>query len=325
MTREAANQLGLQAGVVVASGLIDAYAGWVGTAGADIAISGADQPVGIDERITAVAGTSTCFTALSKKSRYIEGIWGPYEDWMLPGHCMAAAGQPATGELLQYVLETHPAHSSAVAKAKGENQSIFDYLNGRLEQMRVANNAPSISYLGRHYFMYGDFFGNRSPIGDEKMSGSIAGITAEKGLDNLDICYYGTLEFLAFQTRQIVDTLERGGYHFRAMLVSGSQCQNDLLMNLMATVLNIPVILQKYQTAAVCHGTAILAAEAARRPGDGRPKGLWATMTHMTKARKVIQPSQDKRLRDLLKVKYEVFQEQCERQQVFRQMVDGVT
>lgn len=195
----------------------------------------------MENRVAAVAGTSTCFLAMSKETPFVNGIWGPYKDWLIPGVSMYEGGQPATGYLLQHVMKIHPAHGEALANAKNKGLSIFDYLNSRLEDMRIETRAPSIPYLGRYYSMYGDYFGNRSPVGDSGMSGSVIGITGDTSVDSLAICYYGTLEFLALQTRQIVARFDDAGSDLRAIFVSGSQCRNDLLMKLISWTCSLPV------------------------------------------------------------------------------------
>jgi hypothetical protein len=47
-------------------------------------------------------------------------------------------------------------------------------------------------------------------------------------------------------------------------------------------------------------------------------------MDRMSKPGKIVRPTQTKGVKELLDVKYRVFLEQCERQRVFRKMVDDV-
>jgi ribulose kinase len=156
----------------VGSGVIDAYAGWIGTVGAKVDLGSAHLQDGVEEsdvsqafsRLAAVAGTSTCHLAMSKEPVFVNGVWGPYRDVLLPGFWMAEGGQSATGELLKHVLETHPAYNDTLSMANSVDTSIYDYLNLHLEKMSERIKAPSISYLGRHFFFYGDLWGNRSPM-----------------------------------------------------------------------------------------------------------------------------------------------------------------
>lgn len=117
MSEKAGHELGLPAGIAVGSGVIDAYAGWIGTAAAkvDLGVSqlknrvtklDASQACG---RLAAVAGTSTCHLAMSKDQVFVHGIWGPCKNVLVSNFWMAEGGQSATGELLRHVIETHPA------------------------------------------------------------------------------------------------------------------------------------------------------------------------------------------------------------------------
>jgi len=96
---------GLPPGIAVGSGVIDAYAGWIGTVGAKVNLT-ADT---LDSthpkndvsqaftRLAAVAGTSTCHLAMSEKPVFVKGVWGPYRDVLIPDYWMAEGGQSATG------------------------------------------------------------------------------------------------------------------------------------------------------------------------------------------------------------------------------------
>jgi ribulose kinase len=200
--------------------------------------------------------------------------------------------------------------------------SIFDFLNTQLQQIQKDTNAPNISYLGRYFFFYGDFFGNRSPIGDPMMSGSVVGITGDKGLRSLAIHYYGTLEFIALQTHQIISKMNNAGHSIASIFMSGSQCQNELLVSLIATACNVPVITPRYPHSAVCHGAAMLAAKAATTDRDGSTEDMWSVMKRLSKPARLFAPINDEGMKKLLAVKYQVFLEQCERQRAFRSMVD---
>jgi FGGY-family pentulose kinase len=333
LCEKAATDLGLPAGIAVGSGVIDAYAGWIGTVGAKIPLleNQLDKDVSANDqsqaftRLAAVAGTSTCHLVMSKDPVFVNGVWGPYRDSIIPGFWMAEGGQSATGELLKHVLETHPAYNQAISMAKSNNTNIYDFLNDHLRNMQAKASAPSISYLGRHFFFYGDFFGNRSPIADPTMSGSVVGLSSDKSLDGLAIYYYGTMEFIALQTHQIISTMNNAGHKISSIFMSGSQCQNDILISLMATACDMPVLIPRYVHAAVCHGAAMLGAKAASADRNGRTEDLWSIMDRMTKPGKVVEPTKAKGVKALLEVKYKVFLEQCERQRVFRKMVDEVT
>lgn len=98
---------------------------------------------------------------MSKDPVFVPGVWGPYRDVILPDFWMAEGGQSSTGSLLNHVLTTHPSYAAAKAQAMEKGQSVYELLNKRLEELRVEQDAPSISYIARHMFFYGDHHGNR--------------------------------------------------------------------------------------------------------------------------------------------------------------------
>lgn len=330
LSAKAAEQLGLPTGIAVGSGVIDAYAGWIGTVGAKVRLG----PDHLDEtlakndvsqaftRLAAVAGTSTCHLAMSKDPVFVPGVWGPYKDVLIPDYWMAEGGQSATGELLKYVLETHPAYAEVTGASKALGQNIYDFLNNHLTEMAQRQNIPFIGYLTRHYFFYGDLWGNRSPIADPNMRGAVIGMSSDKTQDGLALLYYSVMEFIALQTRQIIDTMNKSGHNILSIFMSGSQCQNDILMDLIATCCDMPVLIPRYVNAAVVHGAAMLGAKAASADAEGKTEPLWDIMDRMSKPGKTVRADTSAGKRKLLEVKYEVFLEQCQTQQDYRKKVD---
>ena len=313
--------------------MIDAYAGWIGTVGAKVTL-GEDERnsdlAGNDvsqafTRLAAVAGTSTCHVAMAADSLFVPGVWGPYRDVLIPDYWMAEGGQSATGELLKHVTTTHPASAQASASLEeSDTDNIYEYLNDRLQVLQKKTGAPFISYLGRHFFYYGDLFGNRSPIADPHMTGAVVGLTSDQSVDGLALHYYGAMEFIALQTNQIIETMNKAGHQIRSIFMSGTQCRNPILMKLIASACDMPVVVPQYVHAAVVHGAAMLGAKAASADPQGRTEPLWAIMDRMSKPGTAVHPTTDAREKQLLAVKYQMFLEQCRSQQEYRKNVDDV-
>lgn len=266
-----AQELGLPAHCVVGSGVIDAYAGWIGTVAAqtdielpelvkkDSAKKGIDKATG---RLAAVAGTSTCHIALSKDPIFVNGVWGPYRDVMAHGFWCAEGGQSCTGALLAHVLSTHPAFTELSHLSDAANISKFDYLNSRLENLVQQRGERSVVSLAKHLFFYGDYHGNRSPIADPSMRAAIIGQSMDNSIDDLAIMYLGACEFIAQQTRQIVEKMCDAGHDLSVIFMSGGQCRNGLLMRLLADCTGLPIVIPRYIDAAVVFGSALLGAVA---------------------------------------------------------------
>jgi len=330
LSEKAGRDLGLPAGIAIGSGVIDAYAGWIGTVGAKAQLgqtqheeaAPANDVSHAFTRLAAVAGTSTCHLAMSKEPVFVPGIWGPYRDVLIPGYWVAEGGQSATGELMKHILETHPAYQDTLNEAKTRGKNIYDFLNGHLRTLAEKVNSPSISYLGRHFFFYGDLWGNRSPVADPNMRGAVVGLSSDKSRDDMAVLYYSAMEFIALQTRQIIETMNKAGHSISSIFMSGSQCQNEILMDVIATACDMPVLIPRYINAAVVHGAAMLGAKAASAGEDGSTEPLWSIMDRMSKPGSVVWPRGDTPEKKLLEAKYEVFLDQCRAQQEYRKRID---
>lgn len=238
---------------------------------------------------------------------------------------MAEGGQSATGCLLHHIVTTHVSYTRALQNAKGLNLSIYEYLNIHLEELRKGANAPSISYLARHFFLVGDYHGNRSPIADPRMRGAVVGLSMDTSVDSLTLMYYSAMEFIALQTRHIIEALNTNGHTISSIFMSGGQCQNAILVNLIANTTGFPVVIPKYIDAAVVLGAAMLGAKAASaNETTGETEGLWAIMNRMSKLGSIVLPAMNKYEKNLLEAKYQVFLRMSREQQEYRRMVDEV-
>ncbi|RLV96337.1 putative sugar kinase [Spathaspora sp. JA1] len=269
LNANAAEELGLTTECIVGSPVIDAYAGWVGTVAAQAEIVKLQQTevqgkmITACGRLAAVAGTSTCHIAMTKEPCFVQGVWGPYKDVMAQGYWLAEGGQSCTGQLLAHVLSIHPASQELSRVAEASNLSKFDYLNLTLENLVLERHERSVVSLAKHMFFYGDFHGNRSPIADPRMKANIIGQSMDSSVQDLAIQYFAACEFIAQQTRQIVEEMEKSGHEISCIFMSGGQCRNGLLMRLLADCTGLPIVIPRYIDAAVVFGAALLGAAAA--------------------------------------------------------------
>lgn len=130
--------------------------------------------------------------------------------------------------------------------------------------------------------------GNRSPIADPRMRGSITGLTLDRSLNDLARRFRLTLEAIALQTRHIVSELNARGHQIRELYLSGGQAKNAPLMQLLADTCEMPVVLPASVSDAVTRGAAMLgrfAADISAIEGDASnlpPKEqvnkLWSIM-----------------------------------------------
>lgn len=126
------------------------------------------------------------------------------------------------------------------------------------------------------------------------------------------------------QTRQIIETMNSSGHSISSIFMSGSQCQNKILMALMATTCGMPVVLPRYPQSAVVHGAAMLGAKAASADKrTGKTEDLWSIMDRLSKVGKIVYPSRDEREKRLLDAKYKIFLEMAKTQQDYRGVMDA--
>ncbi|CAI4344921.1 BCE_3a_G0009920.mRNA.1.CDS.1 [Saccharomyces cerevisiae] len=271
LDKKAACQLGLTEHCVVSSGIIDAYAGWVGTVAAkpESAVKGLAETEnykkdfnGAIGRLAAVAGTSTCHILLSKNPIFVHGVWGPYRDVLARGFWAAEGGQSCTGVLLDHLITTHPAFTELSHMANLAGVSKFEYLNKILETLVEKRKVRSVISLAKHLFFYGDYHGNRSPIADPNMRACIIGQSMDNSIKDLAVMYLSACEFISQQTRQIIEVMLKSGHEINAIFMSGGQCRNSLLMRLLADCTGLPIVIPRYVDAAVVFGSALLGAAA---------------------------------------------------------------
>ncbi len=354
LSEQAAKETGLLPGTPVGSGLIDAYAGWVGTVAATAtnAPEGADQQVDLiasQHRLAAIAGTSTCHCVQSPEGILVDGVWGPYKHAVFPGMWMNEGGQSSTGQLIDFIIETHPAYEKVKEQAKDGKKNLFVYLEEILNNLKEEANAPSLSHLTKDFFIYPDFHGNRSPLADSTMRGMITGQRLDRGVSDLALRYFATLEAIALQTRHIVDEMNTKGHKINSIYMSGGQVKNPTFMQMISDACGVPVQLPHSSSASVVAGSAILGKFAAdvSNPEKSGAKGqyaprnavkittqeeaekasfehkdhLWDLMVRMTKPGKFVFPTDDPKRRALLDAKYKIFREAIDVQRKWRGIV----
>lgn len=323
LTSSAADQLGLRPGTAVASGLIDGYAGWLGTAGA-----GARPHLEASRhRLALVVGTSTCMDIQYPSPLHVPGIWGPW-DVIFPGMYMSEGGQPAAGALVDHILRTHPAFPTL-----SRNGDPYIQLSRRLDDLVKTRDVRGVTDLTRDRMIYPDFHGNRAPLGDDHMRGIIFGLRLDATADDLCLWYLAALEALVLQIRHVVMSLTKAGHEVEMLVLSGSVGGNHLFVQLLGKVIELPIALPLHSEAAVPIGSAILARHAAHlRPPRSQveadilakqeAENLWSLATTMTTAGNVVTPRAAEWERELLEAKYSVYLDMITAQRRWRAMLD---
>jgi hypothetical protein len=210
LSATAAAELGLHTKCRVAPGMVDAYAGLLALLGPEPDLKG---------RAALIAGTSSCVMHISKTPVHLDHYWGPYPDAALLGYSVTEGGQSATGALLDHIIRLFGMGRQPTPEAHSE---ILDAIQTRLSENGAA-------YAGGIHVLP-DFHGNRSPLGDPHLRGSIAGLGLDERVDSLYAVYYRTIIAIALGVRQIIDGMENktgpldmlafGGGHSRSPFIS---------------------------------------------------------------------------------------------------------
>jgi len=271
---------------------------------------GREENVPMEARLALICGTSTCHLACSPSPIICPNVWGPFFDVLGTGLWVSEGGISASGKLIDFLLETHPAYQEAKQKASGEEEGtghVQQYFHNHLASMATAQGLPSLALLTPNLHIGPDFAGNRCPIGDPALTGSIVGLTlGASSLDSLALLYLATLQALALGTKHIVDALHSAGHpgEITHLFISGGLgLKNELFCQVHADVTQCTLVLPPAKTEGVLLGSAMLAATAAGRYASVQEAMEGMTMT----GEKLVRPWKDSRVQAFYAGKEEVF------------------
>lgn len=136
------------------------------------------------------------------------------------------------GGQVDYALE------GSIFVAGSAVQWLRDGLGLVEDAAQTAGEASSVEDTGGLYLVPA-FVGLGAPYWDERARGVLVGITRGTGRAQL---IRATLESIAYQTRDVVNCLERDtGFALQSLRVDGGASQNDFLMQFQADVLGVPI------------------------------------------------------------------------------------
>ncbi|MDO4412532.1 ribulokinase [Cutibacterium sp.] len=216
LTLKCAEQLGLPAGIAVASGNIDAHA----TAAAVQAVD--------NGQMTAIMGTSACYIVSDSQCREVPGVFGIVNGGMIEGSWTYEAGQTAFGDIFAWFVENCvPASYGEQAQRRGI--TVHELLSEKCAGQKV----------GEHGLIALDWHnGNRSVLADPRLSGMILGQTLTTTPEDQ---YRALLEAAVFGARTIIESFRSAGIEISEMVVAGGLTKNHFLMQLMCDICRVPL------------------------------------------------------------------------------------
>ena len=205
-----------------------------------------------------------------------------------------------------------------------------DVLSEHIQMLAKHRNLPHVAFLTRGVFVGPDFNGNRSPLADPSLRGSIIGLgpTGDNmratSIETLGILYLATVQALSYSTRAIVETInsvrvDEGITSIKAVHVCGGLAQNNLYLQEHCNVLGLPFCCTDNPGADVILGSAMLAATAA-----GEFSSVYDAIRGMSKTGKLMEPSSDLTLKAYHDARYNIFLRMQKQQQEYYAMESRV-
>jgi FGGY-family pentulose kinase len=271
LSAEAATGLGLTSRVRVATPMIDAHAGGFAVVG--LTPDGRSRPESV---LALILGTSSCFMATSKDTIFVPGVWGPYPGAMIPGYSLGEGGQSWSGAAVDFLLRRHAAFPAIDSGGKDRYES----LNRRLAALEEQRGLD----LARDLHVLPDLHGNRSPLADPTVRGTIEGLDGDDSPDGLVRFYAAALEGVAHGAKRVLDAFARAGFPIEALHVCGGGTKNERLLQAHADVLGLSLLLAECPESMPL-GVAMAAAVAAGIHPDFR-----AAMEAMARPGRRIEP-----------------------------------
>ncbi|WMI66192.1 ribulokinase [Aestuariibaculum sp. YM273] len=254
LSEEWATRLGLPANVEVAVGAFDCHMGAVG--------------VNIEPyHLTKVMGTSTCdivVTPMQEEEHLVKGICGQVNGSVIPGMLGLEAGQSAFGDIYAWYerLIGWP-----IKELIGGTNLISEEVKSQLVEEALGNILPKLSEaaakepIGASGELALDWMnGRRTPDANQNLKGVISGINLGSTSPKV---FRALVEASCFGAKKIADRFVEEGIAINGVIaIGGISKKSDLVMQIMADVLDAPIKVAKSEQACAL-GASVFGAVAA--------------------------------------------------------------
>jgi L-ribulokinase len=230
-----AQQIGLTAGIPVAVGNIDSYAGGVGA--------------GIAEGTMILnLGTSACFLSVVPpnlmSSQTIPGVFAMAHDSILPNYIGIETGLSAFGDVFAWFKNLIGYNRSV-----DESEALLSQLTADAEQIYRSHTVCPIATDHLN--------GRRAPQPEPSLRGVITGLSLATSAPEI---FYSLAEAAAFATRRVIDHLVDNGVPIeRLVAIGGISKKSSFVMQMLADVLGREIAVAE-SSHACSRGSAIHAA-----------------------------------------------------------------
>lgn len=227
LTTEAARAVGLPHGLPVGVGGIDCHIGMIGLNSLR------------EGSMAIIIGSSSCHLTLTRKAHYFPGIWGPYEDAVLPGMWLIETGQTTTGSILRWY------------------QSRFAAGGESMEDL--SNEAEKIDLGAENLILLDTWQGNRSPHNESFTRGGLIGLSLRHTRAHI---LRAIFEGICYGAAASIDHTEHNsGVSITRVNIGGGGTVNRFWMQMHADIMGRQVCLTDEPEAtllgaAICGGTA---------------------------------------------------------------------
>ncbi len=236
LSPSAAEQLGLPAGIPVASNGGDAFIGLLGlgvTAPGDMGV---------------ITGSSNVLAALSAQALHFPGVFGSFPSSLIPGLHLIEGGQVSSGSILNWFKRNFG--QGLAAEAAANQLSVYQLLD------REAARIP----VGSEGLIVLDYFqGNRTPHTDSAARGTIWGLSLQSSRAHV---FRALMEGVAYGMRDIIETFAHHQFAIARVIASGGATRSPLFMQIYADVLGMPIYTTRCPDATML-GSAVVAATGA--------------------------------------------------------------
>ena len=235
VNEDIASELNVSTETIVAVPMIDAHVGTL----AMLQYS-SDE---ISESLGIISGTSSCVMGLCKLQTCIPGVWGPYQDVVVPGMWLYEGGQTAAGSSLDHIIRSHSAYAPDMT---------YEKLNNDL--MLLADSEHEVHTLTKDMHIQPDLHGNRSPLALPWLRGTIFGLNLSSDYTNLLHIYLATIQGLCCGIMMIIEAMVAKGLQFSQIVMCGGLAANSLYIRTLASVTRLPIVVPN-ETNLMCVGS----------------------------------------------------------------------